>query len=93
MNPLEHTRTSANIDFYVERGRPDNHLFVEVLTSALTKLDDKWKVRSRPIYYFTVYRLGVGEIASFKHQPTRPRKGRLGDRIVTRLVRENLTPA
>lgn len=82
---MRHTGDSMNIAFYRDGG-----VIVEVLEAAMVRRNGHWRVRARPVYHFTIYRNGVGEVARFDYQPSRARKGRLPDRTVAQLTAEAL---
>jgi hypothetical protein len=87
--------SSANIHFYGESpSSRHDYLWCEVLRDTLTRDGRDLVLRKLPVYHFTVYQHGVGEIASFKYEPkTKPNPQALRDRTVTRLVRAHLKEA
>lgn len=91
MKPLVQTGRSANLVYYRERGeRVKGYVWCEVLVDSLVIERDVWKARRVPIYYVTVYRDGIGEIARVKYEPKhKPTGGAevLPERTVTKIVR------
>ena len=92
MKPLIHTCSSANIDWYSEKGlNRQGEIFAEVLTDSLVKENGRWRARRVPRYSVTIYKQGVGEIARTKYHPNRrPAELRLAPRTVARIVRSAL---
>ena len=86
MKPLERTGSTANLTYYAERGRPDGSVWVEVLTSVLEKKDGRWRARRVPVQHVTVYRLGVGEVASFSFRAREFTERGLGQRVRSALA-------
>jgi hypothetical protein len=96
MNPMTHTGNSANVSWYAERHQGDqDYLYAEVLRDDLMRHHGGIITRrSIPEYHFTVKRFTRSsnwEVARWTYQPARkPRPLVLGNRTVTRLVREHL---
>jgi hypothetical protein len=98
MNPLEHTGDSANLSWYAERHQDNQeYVYAEVLRSDLQRTSGGIIIhRSVPVYEIRVSRVtdtGRENAGSFTYEPRRkPNPLVLGNRTVTRLVREHLDP-
>lgn len=95
MNPMAHTGDSANISWYAERHPGDrDYYYAEVLRDDIQRTPSGWAPRNPPKYYIQlklVTGAGNREVARWTYQPARkPNPLVLGNRTVTRLVREHL---
>ena len=95
MNPLAHTGDSANISWYAERPQDGDYVYAEVLRDDVERDPGRTLIR-RPVpeYRIIVKRVttaGNHEVARFTYKPAKkPNPLILGNRTVTRLVREEL---
>ena len=90
IEPMEHTGDSSNLAFYAPHVRPPGYVWAEVCRNDFETSGTAGLVRRRvPVFSFTVYQHGTGELARFTYEPkTRPASGALSARTVTRLIRE-----
>lgn len=93
--PMAHTGDCANVSWYAERHQDDrDYLYAEVLRNDVRRGPSGLEQRLVPVYYIIVKRVtrsGNREVARFAYKPTRkPNPLVLGNRTVTRLVREEM---
>lgn len=96
MNPMAHTGDSANISWYAERHPGDrDYYYAEVCRNDLIRHHGGIVTRRSVPEYHIQLKLVTGagnrEVARWTYQPARkPNPLVLGNRTVTRLVREHL---
>jgi hypothetical protein len=95
---MAHTGDSANISWYAERHQGDrDYVYAEVLRNDFVGVFGvNLRRRTIPEYHFRLKRVTEGgnlDAGTFTYNPTRkPNPLVLGNRTVTRLVREHLDP-
>jgi len=95
MEPMAHTGDSANISWYAERHQGDrDYYYAEVLRDDVRRGPSGLERRPIPQYHIKVTLVaeaGNREVTRFTYEPRKkPNPLVLGNRTVTRLVREHL---